>query len=316
MPSTSDQVPEIAENSPPLVSVVVLNYNKRDDLHRNLARLREMTYPNYEVIVVDNCSTDDSATMVRDMFPEVQLIESSTNGGVSQGRNLGFRAARGEFVIYLDDDSLAPVDVCEKTVELFGQDPQAGCLAYRVRQMPIAQQANPFSNTYLANYHGAGHAFRRHVLESIGYLDENFFFGGEEIDSSFALFELGYKVRNTPEILVDHYVRVHHGKDLTRRLSNGMASIGWFYVKHFPLHLAVLFTTRAIVAATGTAIRRRAILPVFKGLGLFISGAPRILRVRRRASPEAIRFYTSPDVQPPHHVQPLHRKLVNKLRAG
>ena len=184
----------------PRISVVVLNYNKREDLDRNLRRLREIPFESKEVIVVDNASTDGSAEMVREEFPEVTLIASDTNDGVAKGRNRGFRAAQGEYVIYLDDDSVAPVDVCDRVVELFEAQPEVGCLAFLVRAEPSGVYSNQFDDSeYLGNYHGAGHAFRKDCLERIGYLEEMYFFGGEEVDSSLAMLNEGFKTRYTPE---------------------------------------------------------------------------------------------------------------------
>lgn len=294
---------------------MVLNYNKSADLARNLSALREIPYSHREIIVVDNRSTDDSVEMVRREFADdVELIIAESNGGVCRGRNLGFRRARGEYVVYLDDDAVAPAEVCDQVARLFREHPKAGCLAFLVREMPEGRLCNDFGVERLGNYHGAGHAFRKDCLEEIGYLDEQFFFGAEEIDSSLALMEHGYYVRYTPEITIDHYVRRHAAREFTRRASNWMASMGWFYVKWFPWPYAIVFSARQFLLMTAASLSRLAPLTCFRGATLFLRGLPAVLRTRRVASDEVIAFYVSDAVRPKHCVEPLWHKFVSRRR--
>ena len=96
----------------PAVTIVFLVFNRRDELRECLRRmLSESDYPRelVDVIVVDNASTDGSAEMVRDEFPEVRLIVRDRNVGVS-GFNDGLAAARGDWVLALDDDCYLPLD--------------------------------------------------------------------------------------------------------------------------------------------------------------------------------------------------------------
>ncbi|MFC1772740.1 glycosyltransferase family 2 protein [Pseudomonadota bacterium] len=297
----------------PLVSIVVLNYNKHDDLVRNLSRLREIRYPELEVLVVDNCSTDGSREMVRTEFPEYQLIEAPFNGGVSIGRNLGFREARGEYVIYLDDDAVAPVDIVEKTVKIFQSDEKIGCLAYCVRQMPQDILCNDLSRQWIINYHGAGHAFRTSVLKKIDYLDENFFYGGEEIDSTLRSLEKGYKTRFTPEIIIDHYARIRSGKEYGRRASSWVASWCWFYMKHFPIYTALLCVWRVWIDTAFQSLRRRSFDTPVVSLWKIFSGLPRILKLRQVASAETIAFYMDPSSEPSHYTKSITKKVLSKI---
>ncbi|ABZ83338.1 glycosyl transferase, family 2 [Heliomicrobium modesticaldum Ice1] len=115
-----------------LVSVVILNWNRRNDLKEGLTRLREQPYRPLEIIVVDNGSTDDSVAMVRAEFPEVRLIETGKNLGV-EGYNAGFRQARGEYVLILDDDSFPAYDAITRMVSRFQADPRLGVVAFDVR---------------------------------------------------------------------------------------------------------------------------------------------------------------------------------------
>jgi GT2 family glycosyltransferase len=296
----------------PRISIVVLNYNKREDLDRNLRRLREIPFESKEIIVVDNASTDGSVEMIREEFPEVKLIASPTNDGVAKGRNRGFRAARGEYVIYLDDDSVAPVDVCEQVVGQFEARPEVGCLAFLVREVPFDRFPNKYDDVeYLGNYNGAGHAFRKDCLERIGYLEEMYFFGGEEIDSSLALLNEGFKTRYTPEVVIDHYLRIHQGGEFSKRASNWFASYCWFYVKWFSWWQAGLLILRQVAVMTKASLARGTLMPPILGIGRFLKGLPLALRKRNVAKPEVRRFYCSPEARPRLFRSEAFRRLLN-----
>ncbi|MFN8378014.1 MAG: glycosyltransferase family 2 protein [Anaerolineae bacterium] len=89
------------------LSAVIVNYNTREDLRLCLLALRESTLQ-AEIVVVDNASTDGSAAMVRDQFPEVILIEPGRNTWFCGGNNIGLAAASGDYALLLNPDTVAP----------------------------------------------------------------------------------------------------------------------------------------------------------------------------------------------------------------
>src|SRR5437764_14739343 len=109
---------ETIENQWTTATSVFLVYNRREELRESLQRmLEDSEYPSERVavIVVDNASTDGSAEMVRQEFPAVQVLEHDRNVGVS-GFNAGFAAAKGEWVLALDDDCYLPPDGLRRAV--------------------------------------------------------------------------------------------------------------------------------------------------------------------------------------------------------
>jgi hypothetical protein len=118
----------------PLVSVVMVCYNRRDDVREGLKRLSEQSYGDIEVIAVDNASTDGTREMIREEFPPVRVIEIPVNAGVA-AYNAGFRAARGKYVLILDDDSFPAADAIGRMVEEFERDPLMGVAAFDVRDV-------------------------------------------------------------------------------------------------------------------------------------------------------------------------------------
>src|SRR4030042_6661272 len=107
----------------PPVSVVITNYNRRDDLREALMSLRMQDYPHLEIIVVDNASQDDSRHMLARDFPEVSVIALGENIGMD-GYSVGIRQARGKFIFQMDNDSLLPdAHVVSEVIKRFEEGP-------------------------------------------------------------------------------------------------------------------------------------------------------------------------------------------------
>ncbi|HSR16677.1 MAG TPA: glycosyltransferase, partial [Ignavibacteriaceae bacterium] len=91
-----------------LIAIVVLNFNKRNDILDCLKSIFNLEYPEIEVIVVDNGSTDGSSEAIKSEYPDVHLVESKKNLGVAGGRNIGIKYADQNFnykyLLFLDDD--------------------------------------------------------------------------------------------------------------------------------------------------------------------------------------------------------------------
>src|SRR6185312_15999648 len=114
----------------PLVSVIVLNYKRRQALERCLKSAADQTYARTEVIVVDNGSGDDIAEYLSTHWPKVRLLALPENRGATGGRNAGIAAARGELLLTLDNDVFfeGPHEL-ERMVESFARHPEAAVLA-------------------------------------------------------------------------------------------------------------------------------------------------------------------------------------------
>jgi GT2 family glycosyltransferase len=104
------------------LSVVIVNYNTRDDVERCLTALHDCA-PLPEIIVVDNASTDGSAAMIRERFPAVHLLTPDANTWFCGGNNLGIDAATREYVLLLNPDTIAPPDALAKLVTFAAEHP-------------------------------------------------------------------------------------------------------------------------------------------------------------------------------------------------
>ena len=114
------------------VSIVMLCWNRWEDVNSSLSKIAEIDYSNLETIVVDNGSTDGSQKNIREKFPWVKLIEAGANLGI-EAYNLGFEAAKGEFILIIDDDSYPAKESIERMVQKFLGNPKLGVCAFDVR---------------------------------------------------------------------------------------------------------------------------------------------------------------------------------------
>lgn len=107
------------ENSSPLVSIVILNYNAGNLLLDCVESIYKTEYPNYEIIVVDNASTDNSQKKCKGKFNQINLIENKENLGFCEGNNIGIRNAKGEFLVILNPDTTADPNWLKELVSAY-----------------------------------------------------------------------------------------------------------------------------------------------------------------------------------------------------
>lgn len=217
-----------AEAALPFVSVIVLNFNGADVLPRCLDSLLAQDYPNYEVLVVDNASSDASLAILEDHLPSDKLtvIRSETNRGVPGGRNLGVLHARGEIVAFIDNDGYARPDWLRGLVMPF-DDESVGAVASLVffaRKKIVVNGAGGALN--LAGYGGdhgfrsslefaeipnevlypmgCGMAVRRSIVDSVFPLDEKIFNYFDDVEVGIRVWNAGKRVVVAPGAWIDH----------------------------------------------------------------------------------------------------------------
>jgi GT2 family glycosyltransferase len=190
----------------PTVSIVFLVYNRREELRTSLiAMLAESDYPadRVDVIVVDNASDDGSAEMVRQEFPQVQVVERDVNSGIS-GWNDGFAVARGDYVLALDDDCYMPPDGLRRAVQA-AQERAADLVSFSVRSS--AEPDHLFNERYrtgLFTFWGCAVLIRREVLAELGGYDPEIFVWANELEFMLRFFDRGYVHLHLPEVVAVH----------------------------------------------------------------------------------------------------------------
>ncbi|MCC9138828.1 glycosyltransferase family 2 protein [Pontibacter silvestris] len=116
----------------PLVSVISVNYNQASVTCEMIASMQKVTYPNVEIIVVDNASPTDDPGIIEESYPEVKLIRSFNNLGYAGGNNLGVEHAKGDYLLFLNNDTEVDPGFLEPLVDLFENNPKAGVASPKI----------------------------------------------------------------------------------------------------------------------------------------------------------------------------------------
>ena len=232
------------------LSIVVVSYNTKamteaclDSVYRNLCRL------NAQVILVDNDSKDGSVDMVRERFPQVELIANADNRGFAKANNQGFALCKGEYILLLNSDTVVLDDVLQRSVEYAREHRDVGAFGCRVLNTDRTMQPTcsgfptlfrllllatsldrlkgpAFLDGYLLRrwkrdterdvevISGCYMLIRREVLEQVGGLDERFFFFGEETDWCLRMRQAGWRLVFAPVGEI-----IHHGGGSVRKLA-------------------------------------------------------------------------------------------------
>lgn len=213
----------------PLISVVMLNWNGLEDTKTCIATLRKNTYPNFEIIIVDNGSTDGSKEWLKAQN-DVVLVDLPKNLGVTGGHNKGYEAAKGTFIANLNNDTVVDPDwlwALYRPMETDNKIAVVGGKAYEWDdENPKYNESNGFFTYQVVDLFGGyahtmrggneivsvnsistvGALMRRSAIEKVGYFDDDFFAYYDETDQFARFKRAGYKIIYTPEAKLWHMI--------------------------------------------------------------------------------------------------------------
>jgi len=291
--------------SAPAVSVVIINWNGKEHLARCLASLEAQTYRDFEIIIVDNGSTDGSVAFIRERFPEVRLICNEHNLGFARANNQGIAIARGRYVAILNNDTQVEPQWLEALVHAAETHPEIGAFASLVLFNDKRDTVDSAGLTVSVLGHGIQNLlgegieqvsgvrevfgvsataalFRRELLQDIGLFDEDYFAYYEDVDLAWRARLRGWRALLVPEAVVyhAHSATAGRGSPFKKRLltRNRLWTIAKDY--HFP---AIIFFLPLIVAfEVGFAVLSliKGDVAVSTGLWQGVTGLPGALRKR------------------------------------
>jgi O-antigen biosynthesis protein len=212
------------------LSVIIVSFNVKNYLEQALHSVVAASAGiRSEVIVIDNCSSDGSAEMVEDLFPEIRLIRSETNSGYAAACNTGIEISSGEFILILNPDTIVSPSAFSLCLKFMHENPDAGAVGARMTDgcgnfLPESKRGFPspltaffrltglafvFKKSALLNRYylgnlpddkdcrsdiltGAYMFIRREAIEKAGLFDTAFFMYGEDIDLSWRIVSAGY----------------------------------------------------------------------------------------------------------------------------
>ena len=256
----------------PRVSVITVNYNQSEVTCELLHSMRSVSYPDVEVIVVDNASPNDNPDIIKERYPEIILIKSLINLGFAGGNNLGIRRATGKYLFFLNNDTEVPEGVFEPMVDLLENDSGIGAVSPKIKyfQNPdLIQYAgftamNPWTIRQTAigykepdepaynrlgpthSVHGAAMMIPESVISKVGMMPEIYFLYYEEHDWAEMIKRAGYKIYYQPESFILHKESVSTGKNSpmkTYYLTRNRLLFARRNFKGLPLLFSFLFQT-------------------------------------------------------------------------
>lgn len=215
----------------PFISIIVVNYNGKKFLDECFTSIFNTKYNNFEIILVDNGSSDGSVEYIKEKYGKkgrkLKILALNENVGYAQGNNEGFKIAKGEYVVFLNNDIRVEenwlkelIDVLEKDKKIGAAQPKlllddgihidaTGCfIDYmgRVYQRGVFEkdmgQYNFIDEVFYAK--GAAIIVRRKVLEEVGLFDPSYFIYYEETDLCWKIWLNGYKVIYVPNSIIYH----------------------------------------------------------------------------------------------------------------
>jgi len=220
------------DNKPSLVSVIILNYNGRKVIEECLEALLNNTYKNYEIIIVDNASKDNSlelAKKVIELFPRKKIIRNKKNLFFAEGNNIGIEHSNGDYVVVLNNDVVVEGNFIYEVVKAFEDETVGACqpkvMLYndperidnagnfidsfgysQGRGRGEADEGQYDNKKDILFAGGAVMALRKTILDEIGSFDSKFYAYCEDLDLSWRIRLKGYKIRLISEAKVYHHV--------------------------------------------------------------------------------------------------------------
>lgn len=223
----------------PLISIISVNYNQTKVTLEFLDSLKDISYPNVEIIIVDNGSPIKDADSIIKKYPKVILIKSDKNLGFAGGNNLGVRVAKGDYFLFINNDTEVPKGFLEPLVELLKSDKTIGMVSPKIKfhwdptliQYAGFTKINPYTLrnkgigyrqkdsaefdtlSETESIHGAAMMVPRRVIEKVGMMTEVYFLYYEEHDWAEMVKRAGYKIYYQPASYILHKESISTGKD-------------------------------------------------------------------------------------------------------
>jgi len=207
------------ENNP-LVSVIIVNYNGKTYLEKCLESLMKINYKNFEVILVDNNSTDTSIEFVKNIYPSITIIKLNDNYGFAEPNNIGAKNAKGDYLLFLNNDTEVNADFIEEMVKVIKQDPKiAICQSLLLKPNGDVDSSGDFIDTMgrvyssknkvnevkkILSARGASMMVRKDSFWNLGGFDKKFFASFEDVDLGWRAWIWGYKIVLVPNSIVYH----------------------------------------------------------------------------------------------------------------
>lgn len=222
----------------PLISVITVNYNHSDVTCDLIESLNKISYPNIEIIVIDNCSPNDDPIVIKRKFPNIILVQNPINYGFAAGNNYGLMRAQGKYILLLNNDTVVEKGFIEPLLEKLESDSKIGAVSPKIKffHTPDTIQYagfTPINTRTMRNFsigykevdkgqydqdketayaHGAAMMVPMEIVKEIGMMAYVFFLYYEEADWCARIKKAGFKMFYVHNSLIYHKESISTGK--------------------------------------------------------------------------------------------------------
>ncbi len=259
----------IMKNKNPELSIIILSHNTKDILRDCLQSVEKVRHEvDFEVIVVDNGSTDGSLEMIRSSFLSVTVIENGVNLGFAKGNNQARKKVNGKYVLFLNSDTIVNRGVISETLSYLKNNEKVGAVTCKIilpsggldkdarRSFPTPwialthfsglDRIFPKSKLFAKYWYGykspgeiqevdvlqgAFFMVKREILDDVNWFSEDYFLDGEDIDLCWKIKEKGWEIIYYPKVSIIHLKKATKKTTKSTSIGTGVDSMGIFYKK-------------------------------------------------------------------------------------
>lgn len=193
-----------------LVSIFILNWNRKEEACRAIESAINQTYLNKEIIVVDNGSTDGSVEFIQQKYPNIKCFQLDKNYGCPGGRNRGLSYCSGDFIFFCDNDGVLHSKAVENAVNCILQDEKIAVVTGFVKDFKNELEIDTFyilpqpsfKETNL--FQGGISLHRKSIYLYTGNYPDDYMYGGEETYLSYRILDAGYKIVKSEQVVLWH----------------------------------------------------------------------------------------------------------------
>jgi len=325
------------------ISVIIVNWNGKHWLKKSIPALYRSNVKNFEVVVVDNGSSDGSEEYIRRYYPQVKLVRLGRNVGFAAANNVGYKSVSGGYIYFLNNDAIVRKDTLSKLASYLDKNVQVGGVQSKIfslRHKNRLDSAGSFlTNTgFLFHYgylqkdgkkyaktldifsaKGASMMFKRKVINKTGLFDDAYFAYFEESDFCHRVWLAGYSVKYFPAAAVDHwigatsnridssFIQFHAYKNRIRSYLKNLGTAE--LIKILPVHVSLALGIATVMFLKGN---RGVSVSIIRALLWNVYMLPGTLR-KRKIVQRRIRTRSDNDFLPVVHASVGYRYYMSQL---
>lgn len=303
------------------VTISILTFNRSAVLRELLDSLSALNRMVREVIVVDNCSDDDTGEMVKSHGVRPIYVRLDRNIGAA-ARNHGLKMATSDIVVTLDDD-ITGLDngAIARLIALFEGNPRLGAVNFQIRDYFTGERCNWVHHKIEAIYaekefptyeitEGAV-AFRKAAIEKAGYYADDFFLSHEGPDLAYRIMDEGYEIYYCGKVIVRHR-HENTGREAWYNYYYDTRNLFWLAARNLPVPYALCYVSRGAIAMLLYSLRDRFFIYWLRGVRDGLAGIIRAAKKRKVLRPETMRAMARIDVDRPDMIYYIRKRLFQK----